>query len=67
MKEEVKGYNSEDNPDIKKVLATSFETVELARWPSLDDVDHMFAGEPQEEGMMQYRSSFRLITKPRFL
>ena len=31
----------------------------------LDGVDHTFVGEPQEEGMMQYRSSFSLITKLR--
>ena len=32
-----------------------------------DGVDHTFAGEPQKEGMMQYISSFPLITKPRLL
>ena len=31
----------------------------------LDDVDHTFAGEPQEEGMMQQSGNFPLITKPR--
>ena len=31
----------------------------------IDGVDHTFAGEPQEEGMMQYKSSFPLITEPR--
>ena len=32
---------------------------------SIDDMDHTFAGEPQEEGMMQRSSRFPLITKPR--
>ena len=31
----------------------------------LDDMDHTFAVKPQEEGIMQYRRSFPLITKPR--
>ena len=30
-----------------------------------DGVDHTFAGEPQEEGMMRRSSSFHLILKPR--
>ena len=30
-------------------------------------MDHMFAGEPQEEGMMQCSKSFPLITKLRLL
>ena len=30
----------------------------MAPEKELDDVDHTFAGEPQEEGMMQQSSSF---------
>ena len=31
----------------------------------IDGMDHTFAGEPHEEGMMQHSSSFPLIAKPR--
>ena len=42
-----------------------FKSPATAPQKKLDDVDDTFTGEPQEEGMMQYRSSFPLITKPR--
>ena len=46
-------------------LGEASKSPAMALEKELDDVDHMFAGEPQEEDMMQYRSSFPLITKPR--
>ena len=35
-----------------------FKSPVTAPEKELNDVDHMFAGEPQEEGMMQQTSSF---------
>ena len=46
-------------------LAEAFKSPATAPEKKLDGVDHTFAGKPQEEGMMQYRISFPLITKPR--
>ena len=50
--------------DVSVVYLTSPAT---ALEKELDGVDHTFAGEPQEEGMVQRSSSFLLITKPRLL
>ena len=46
-------------------LAEASMSSAMASENMLDDVDHTFAGESQEEGMMQYRRSFPLITKQR--
>ena len=46
-------------------LAEASKSLTTAPENSLDGVDHTFAGEPQEEGMMQRSSSFFLIKKPR--
>ena len=35
-----------------------FKSPTTAQEKELDDVDHTFVGEPQEEGMMQQSSSF---------
>ena len=39
-------------------LAESSKSPATAPEKELDDVDHTFAGEPQEEGMMQQSNSF---------
>ena len=46
-------------------LSEASESPATAPEKKLDDVDHIFAREPQEEGMMQYRRSFPFITKLR--
>ena len=46
-------------------LAEASKSPAMAPEKELDDVDHTFAGEPQEEGMMQQSGSLPLITKPR--
>ena len=48
----------------KNILGKTSPLAEASKSPAtapekeLDDVDHMFAGRPQEEGMMQQSSSF---------
>ena len=43
-------------------LAEASNSPAMAPEKELDGVDHTFAGEPQEEGMMQRSSSFPLIS-----
>ena len=44
--------------EMFKQLMTSRASVPPSTEDHADDVDHTFAGEPQEEGMMQQSSSF---------
>ena len=46
-------------------LAEASKSPATAPEKELDDMDHTFAGRPQEKGMMQQSVSFPLITKPR--